>query len=737
VIAENLDLVFKTVTITSRLHGERIFRRVRTEPYQRADGTQTTIDVWTGSCVICGASFEVRTSRATQKSKVFGVTTCDTHRKKRGPAMYRLMNAASVNPAPINAAKLHTDVAHNAEPEDEPSLLHELPTPTVGVITEDALKIKRHERFEKIKADRDRLNARPAPAPLPIDQAPPLDEAPSPAPRTDESLPPPQRDNLDRLFAPITAQRKKLLANGYVPIPTRGKKPTINEWPKIQPTENEIEKWQHQYPAAQNTGILVATNPAIDIDVNDADVAEEIQTLLFSMIGDTGHMMVRYGKKPKRAILFQTDRPFSKKSTPIFRSPDQRNHRVETLCDGQQIIVFGVHPDTGAAYTWEKGDPGEVARDALPHMDEICASQFIAAATALMRAKGWVPINEGKPVTNVTAPTAATADDNVVPFKPREPKEKVSKEPGAASRPSRTSRQKKKAAVALERNAAELAETKAGNRNNRLNALAYRSGRMVAPGSITQQQVIDAFIRACEANGLIGDDGIDSVMRTIKSGLDAGMKKPLEDLAAISSDKERGENPYKLEMRRSEIMALHRLRFGPHASYADVDDFLAKIDSDDKYAVGRELQFTFAEYKRMGVEPLGRRRAKHPQMIQPFGPTHEEIEGYLKEFEKSRNSAIRKEKRAKLAEAIKAAKDLDDRPSAVLTFLQHSAEPQTMAQLMAGVRESDVFAELTDKSLRSALLRLLKPPSKLATMVVVTEGETKNGKKTFIVELRK
>jgi Bifunctional DNA primase/polymerase, N-terminal len=321
--------------------------------------------------------------------------------------------------------------------------------------------------------------------------------------------------------------------------------------------------------------------------------------------------------------------------------------------------------------------------------------------------------------------------NNVVPSKPREPKEGVPKEPEAAPRPasSPTSRQKKRAAVALQGNAAEIAATQPGNRNNRLNALSYRSGRMVAPGSITRQQVIDAFIPACKANGLVRDDGIDSVMRTIKSGLDAGMKKPLEDVAVRSSEKRQGRNPYEREVQRSEVMALFRLRFGPHASYEAVDDVLAKIDSDDKRLIGRELAFTFEENKRMGIEPLGRRRAKHPSTIRPFNATEAWIQAHLKEFKKSRNAVAHKDQRTKLAEARKAVEDLDDRSSAVLTFLQHSAGPQTIAQIAAGIRKSRAFADLTDNALRRTILRLVKPPSKLSERVVLIEGKNKTARK--------
>jgi hypothetical protein len=50
------------------------------------------------------------------------------------------------------------------------------------------------------------------------------------------------------------------------------------------------------------------------------------------MIGVTA---VRTGQAPKRAMLFRTDDPFDKVSTPVFISPDGRTHKVEILCRGQ------------------------------------------------------------------------------------------------------------------------------------------------------------------------------------------------------------------------------------------------------------------------------------------------------------------------------------------------------------------------------------------------------------------
>jgi hypothetical protein len=97
--------------------------------------------------------------------------------------------------------------------------------------------------------------------------------------------------------------------------------------------------------------------------------------------------------------------------------------------------------------------------------------------------------------------------------------------------PSSPSRERRYAAAALDRSAAELAGVPRGNRNHSANSAAFVMGRMVARGWIDESTVINALFRACEANGLVADDGASAVQRTISSGLTAGMASPHADLA--------------------------------------------------------------------------------------------------------------------------------------------------------------------------------------------------------------
>jgi hypothetical protein len=93
------------------------------------------------------------------------------------------------------------------------------------------------------------------------------------------------------------------------------------------------------------------------------------------------------------------------------------------------------------------------------------------------------------------------------------------------------------ALAALDSCVGELEQTPPGKRNNCLNAIAYRLGRMVVRGWIDQRIVVDRLIAACQGNRLAFDDGEDSVRDTIQSGLTAGASRPHGDLPAASQAK--------------------------------------------------------------------------------------------------------------------------------------------------------------------------------------------------------
>src|SRR5262249_59914161 len=86
------------------------------------------------------------------------------------------------------------------------------------------------------------------------------------------------------------------------------------------------------------------------------------------------------------------------------------------------------------------------------------------------------------------------------------------------------------ATTALQGAAAELSSAPAGERNEMLNAGAFRLGRMIARGWVDEKIVADALLGACDANKYLREHGHRATVKTIESGIEAGKKEPHPDL---------------------------------------------------------------------------------------------------------------------------------------------------------------------------------------------------------------
>ncbi len=104
-----------------------------------------------------------------------------------------------------------------------------------------------------------------------------------------------------------------------------------------------------------------------------------------------------------------------------------------------------------------------------------------------------------------------------------QPIQEARREPG--------NRERAYAQAALAGCQAEVAKAEPGGRNNLLNTVAYRMGRMVARGWVEVGEVEQALWAACDSNGLLREDGGKRCRDSINSGLTAGQGKPHDDLA--------------------------------------------------------------------------------------------------------------------------------------------------------------------------------------------------------------
>jgi hypothetical protein len=83
---------------------------------------------------------------------------------------------------------------------------------------------------------------------------------------------------------------------------------------------------------------------------------------------------------------------------------------------------------------------------------------------------------------------------------------------------------------ALSNAAVELMNCAAGGRNVKLNALAFKMGRLVVRGWIDRGRVEQLLEWGADQCRLTADDGIASVRATMASGLRAGMERPYHEI---------------------------------------------------------------------------------------------------------------------------------------------------------------------------------------------------------------
>jgi putative DNA primase/helicase len=188
--------------------------------------------------------------------------------------------------------------------------------------------------------------------------------------------------------------RRTLVAAGFTPIPLFGKAPPafgkngakkgLGGWQRLEAvTPEQIDMWARDWPDAINTGILCKYTPALDLDLLNEQAAIAAEDLVRARFEEHGTVPVRIGRPPKRAIPFRTDMPFAKILVDLV-APNGSQEKIEFLGDGQQIVVHGIHPDTGQPYRWHGGEPGQIRHDELPLIGTEEARALVENLVALL-----------------------------------------------------------------------------------------------------------------------------------------------------------------------------------------------------------------------------------------------------------------------------------------------------------------------------------------------------------------
>ncbi len=184
-----------------------------------------------------------------------------------------------------------------------------------------------------------------------------------------------------RTLADVAAERCALARNGFAPviIITGDKRPKETGWPDraralLQPGA-EVPAPE---PDALNTGILCNGLRALDLDIDDAAVADAVRTLAEQHLGNT---LARVRDNSPRCLLLYR----AAEGEPHKRAMTGKGGKIEVLGTGQQFVAFGTHP-SGASLEWEPIGPDAVTRERLPAITGARLTDFLAAAAPLIGA---------------------------------------------------------------------------------------------------------------------------------------------------------------------------------------------------------------------------------------------------------------------------------------------------------------------------------------------------------------
>ena len=161
---------------------------------------------------------------------------------------------------------------------------------------------------------------------------------------------------LEDARARCTDLRLRLFDNGFDPLPNENKIPRLKDWSRVKITEDMIRSrtWARSNKT-RDTGIRCGDVVALDWDINDKSLLNDLLDLVIDQKIIEESPFVRIGMKPREMWIYRTKEKIGKRSTGFFArpgaDPDDKSEQVEILGAGCQFAAFGQRDPT-TAYTW-------------------------------------------------------------------------------------------------------------------------------------------------------------------------------------------------------------------------------------------------------------------------------------------------------------------------------------------------------------------------------------------------
>ncbi len=193
------------------------------------------------------------------------------------------------------------------------------------------------------------------------------------------------------------SEHSKMQALGKTPSRYNRQREAVGvpDWTSLKTTHEDVKRWAGE----QDYGICVQTRlvRAIDIDVDDFDIASEIGDRVITVLGQFLPVR-RRSNSGKCLIAFRLPGLMTK------RKLTTANGIIEFLANGQQFVAIGTHP-SGARYEWVGGLPEDIP--------EVTLEQFEALWSELERLFAVEPAHTSKASTKREVLSSAIADDPI------------------------------------------------------------------------------------------------------------------------------------------------------------------------------------------------------------------------------------------------------------------------------------------------------------------------------------
>jgi hypothetical protein len=190
-------------------------------------------------------------------------------------------------------------------------------------------------------------------------------------------------------IAEVHELRQRYWGNGFrvVALRNRSKAPVGQDWVNKALRNPPAAVTEQPDPNALGTGILCGDVAALDIDIFNQAVVDQLIHFTETLIGISP--LARIGQAPKTMLLYRAGFDFGRLLTPEYVL-DGRKAQTELRGAGHHVVADGIHPDTGKPFVWLNGTPANTRFADLPEITEAQVNAILAEAERLIRAAGGV-----------------------------------------------------------------------------------------------------------------------------------------------------------------------------------------------------------------------------------------------------------------------------------------------------------------------------------------------------------